>query len=63
MSLNIGAVKVQAFEHCRNTFASTTKAVKRPVIKLAQSTQQTVNNQSSGFLKTAINFVRNVISK
>ena len=62
MSLNIGAVKVQAFEHCRNTFAGTTKAVKRPVIKL-QSTQQTENKQSSCFLKTAINFVRNIISK
>lgn len=63
MSLDIGAVKVQAFEHCRNTFAGSTKSLKRPVIKVAQSTQQTVNNQSSGFLKTAINFVRNVISK
>lgn len=40
MSLNIGAIKVQAFQHCRNTFAkSTSKSITRKPHQLTQPKQ------------------------
>lgn len=40
MSLNIGAIKVQAFQHCRNTFAKTTsKRIQKKPYKLTQPKQ------------------------